>query len=68
MKDYLYIANSNILYLWGGIILIAIFIQSLLFIRLAVNEGKRIGLTNKRMLGGLRAGMISAIVPSIPIV
>lgn len=68
MKDYLTIANSGYFYLWGSLILMVIFIQAILFIRLAWKEGKRIGLTPKRMMKGLRAGMISAIIPSIPIV
>jgi len=68
MKDYLNIANSGYFYLWGGIILLVIMIQALLFIRLAWKEGKRIGLSNSRMLKGLRAGMLSAVIPSIPIV
>lgn len=68
MNGYLDIANSNLLYIWGGLILVFILIQSVLFIRLSWKEGKRIGLTNKQMLRGLRAGMISAIIPSIPIV
>jgi hypothetical protein len=68
LKDYLEIANSGYFYLWGGIILLVILIQSLLFIRLAWKEGKRIGLSNKRMLTGLRAGMVTAVINSIPIV
>ncbi len=68
MKNYLDIANSGYFYLWGGIILLVILIQSLLFILLAWKEGKRIGLSSKRMLKGLRAGMVSAILLSIPIV
>jgi hypothetical protein len=68
MDDYLEIANSSYFYLWGGIILLVIMIQAILFIRLAWKEGKRIGLTGKRMLQGLRAGMVAAIIPSISIV
>jgi hypothetical protein len=68
MNDYLAIANSGYFYLWGSIILLVIMIQAILFIRLAWKEGKRIGLTNKRMLQGLRAGMVAAIIPSISIV
>lgn len=68
MDDYLEIANSSYFYLWGGIILLVILVQSILFIRLAWKEGKRIGLTGKRMLQGLRSGMVAAIIPSIPIV
>lgn len=68
MKDYLEIANSNYFYLWGGIILLVILLQSILFIRLAWKEGMRIGLSSRKMLRGLRSGMISAIIPSIPIV
>ncbi len=68
MSDYLAIANSSQLYIWGLIILLIIFVQAILFIRLAWKEGKRIGMTSKRMLTGFRAGVISAIVPSIAIV
>ncbi|MCP5053347.1 MAG: DUF5058 family protein, partial [bacterium] len=68
MENYLEIANSGFFYLWGGIILLVILIQSILFIRLAWKEGIRIGLSSSRMLKGLRAGMVSAIIPSIPIV
>lgn len=68
LNNYLDLANSNYFYLWGGIILLVILIQALLFIRLAWREGKRIGLSSRRMLTGLRAGMVSAILPSIPIV
>lgn len=68
MSGYLDIANSNLLYVWGALIVTFIFIQSILFIRLSWKEGKRIGLTSKQMLKGLRGGMISAVIPSIPIV
>ncbi|MCK4260183.1 MAG: DUF5058 family protein [Halanaerobiales bacterium] len=68
MKDYFNLANSSQLYVWGFFILFIIFIQAILFIRLAWKEGKRIGLNSKKMLSGLRAGIISAIVPSIAIV
>lgn len=67
-KGYLEVANSGYFYLWGGIILLVITIQAVLFIRLAWKEGKRIGLTAQRMIKGLRAGMMAAIIPSIPIV
>ncbi|MTI65631.1 MAG: DUF5058 family protein [Firmicutes bacterium] len=68
MGDYLEIANSKLLYLWGSIIVLFVLFQSILFIRLAWKEGKKLGLTSKKMLKGLRAGMVSAIIPSIPIV
>ncbi len=68
MKEYLNIANSGYFYLWGGIILLVIMLQSVLFIRLAWKEGIRIGMSSQKMLKGLRAGMVSAIIPSIPIV
>jgi hypothetical protein len=68
MNEYLKIANSGYFYLWGAVILLVIMIQAVLFIRLAWKEGRQIGLEKKRMLKGLRAGMVSAIIPSIPIV
>jgi hypothetical protein len=68
MMKYLEIANSGYFYMWGSVILLVIAVQAILFIRLAWKEGIRIGLTGKRMLKGLRSGMVSAIIPSIPIV
>lgn len=68
MNEYLDVANSGYFYLWGAIILLVIMIQAVLFIRLAWKEGKRIGLSSERMRKGLRAGMVSAVIPSIPIV
>lgn len=67
MNNYLELANSGYFYIWGSLILLVILIQSILFIRLAWKEGKRIGLSSQKMLKGLRTGMISAIVPSIPL-
>ena len=68
MNNYLDFANSGFFYMCGGLIVLVVMIQAVLFIRLAWKEGQRIGLINQRMLKGLRAGMISAIVPSIPII
>lgn len=68
MPDYLHLANSSILFIIGAIIIIFVLLQAILFIRLAWKEGLKIGLTRQQMLKGLRSGMISAIVPSIPIV
>lgn len=68
MDDYLKLANSGYLYLCGAVILLVIMVQSILFIGLAWKEGKKIGLSQKRMFKGLRAGMVAAIIPSIPIV
>lgn len=68
MDNYLELANSGYFYIWGSIILLVITVQAVLFIRLAWKEGKRIGLSSQRMLKGLRAGMVAAIIPSIPIV
>lgn len=68
MPDYLHLANSSILFIIGAIIIIFVLLQAVLFIRLAWKEGLKIGLTRQQMLKGLRSGMISAIVPSIPIV
>jgi hypothetical protein len=68
MKEYLDIANSGYLYLWGGIILLVILVQAVLFIRLAWKEGLRIGMSSQQMFKGLRAGMVSSIIPSLPIV
>lgn len=68
MADYLHLANSSVLFIIGAIIILFVLLQAVLFIRLAWKEGLQIGLTRQQMLKGLRSGMISAIVPSIPIV
>lgn len=68
MSDYLHIANSNILFIMGGVIVLFVLLQAVLFIRHAWNEGLKICLARQQMLKSLRSGMISAIVPSIPIV
>ncbi|WP_105617863.1 DUF5058 family protein [Vallitalea okinawensis] len=68
MGDYLNIANSNIFYICGAIILLIVVLQSYLFIKLAFKKGKEQGLSKEKMFKALRTGAISSVVPSIAII
>ncbi|WP_372999848.1 DUF5058 family protein [Lutispora sp.] len=68
MKDYLQIANSKVFFLCGAIVILFILFQSVLFFRLAYNQGLKIGLTKGKMLKAFRTGAISTIVPSIAVI
>lgn len=68
MNQYLEIANSKIFYICAAIIIAFIILQSLLFLRLAFKEGKRIGLTKEKMIKAFRTGAITTIVPAIAVI
>lgn len=68
MKDYLQIANNKIFFFCGAIMITFIVLQSLLFFRLAYNEGLKLGLTKAKMLRAFRTGAISTIVPTIAVI
>ena len=68
MKDYLSVANSNLLFVIASIIFVFIIAQSLIFFRTAWKEGKRRGIDTSRMLKAVKSSAVLSIVPSIPIV
>lgn len=68
MKNYLQIANSKVFFICGAVIVLFIILQSILFVKLAYNEGLKAGLSRKKMLKAFRTGAISTIVPTLAII
>lgn len=66
--DYIQIANSGILYMLAGLVILIVVIQSLVFLKMAFKRGYEIGLSKKIMMEAVRTSLVFAIVPSIPIV
>lgn len=67
MKDYLSIANSNIMFLVCGIVIVYVLIQSLFFMYRAWQHGKEIGMSTEVMKSTITGSGLFSIVPSIPI-
>lgn len=67
MKDYLSIANSPIMFIACGIVIIYVLGQSLFFMRRAWKRGKEIGLDTKVMKSTVSGSALFSVVPSIPI-
>lgn len=68
MKEYLSIANNNLLfYLAGGLVLI-VMIQSVVFMKIAWNRGLALGIDKSKMKAAIKSSAIFSIVPSVPIV
>lgn len=67
IMNYLNIANNSIFFTATAVIIVFIVVQSLLFIRLALQEGARIGLSKAKMYKALRMGFVSSIVPALAI-
>lgn len=68
MRDYLLIANNKVFFICGAILVLFITFQSLVYLRLAFKEGKRIGLTKEKMIKAFRTGVISTIVPTLAVI
>lgn len=67
MKDYLSIANSPVMFLVCGIVILYVLGQSLFFMRRAWKRGKEIGMDPKVMKSTITGSGLFSIVPSIPI-
>lgn len=67
MKNYLEIANSNYIFKIGAIVIAFVFIQSIIFLRKAWSEGKKIGLSKEKMTSAVKSSAVFSIVPSLPI-
>lgn len=67
MESYLEIANSNYIFRIGAIVIAFVFIQSIVFLRKAWIEGKRIGLGKEKMMLAVKSSAVFSIVPSLPI-
>jgi hypothetical protein len=64
---YISIANSALLYVIGGVVIVFVLIQSVLFLRKAWKRGVAMGMDNKKLKDTVRASATFSIVPSIPI-
>lgn len=66
--DYLEVANSGIVYLLGGILILIVMVQSFIFLKKAYKRGLAIGMEKKKMNTAIKSSITFSIVPSIPIV
>jgi hypothetical protein len=67
--DYKLIINSVGMWVVSGVMVVVVLVQSLLFLRAAFNQGKKIGMPRERLVKGFRAAAITTIGPSLgPIV
>ena len=67
MKDYLTIANSPVMFLLCGIVILYVLGQSVFFMYRAWKRGKEIGLSEQKMKSVITGSALFSIVPSIPI-
>lgn len=67
MKEYLSIANSPIMFLVCGIVILYVLGQSILFMVRAWKHGKEIGMSTQTMKSTITGSALFSIVPSIPI-
>lgn len=65
--DYLQIANSPVMFLVCGIVILYVLLQSLVFMRRAWKRGKEIGMSAHEMKSVITSSALFSIVPSIPI-
>lgn len=66
--NYLDIANSPLLYILAGTVILYVMFQSMLFLKLAFKRGHDIGLSGEKMMEAVKTSAVFAIVPSVPIV
>lgn len=65
--DYLQIANSPVMFIVCGIVIIYVVLQSLFFMRRAWKHGIELGMDPAVMKSTIRQSALFSIVPSIPI-
>jgi len=68
MKDYMKYANSGLVYLLAGIVILVVMIQSIVFLRIALKRGQEIGMKKSTMMQTIKSSAVFSIVPSLPIV
>lgn len=67
MSDHFVIANSPLMFLLCGIVILYVLGQSLFFMIRAWKHGKAIGLSTQTMKSVITGSALFSIVPSIPI-
>ena len=64
---YTEICNTIWMFLWVGLLLLAVVLQCLVFMKKAWNHGKEIGLKPAQMKKGLTTGISVSIMPTLPV-
>lgn len=64
---YTEICNSTWMFIWVGLLLVAVIVQSLVYMRKARDHGLEIGLEKGQMRKGLTTGITISILPTLPV-
>jgi hypothetical protein len=65
--DYLQIANSSGMWIAASAVVLIVIFQAVVFMRKAYSTGLKMGITPQQMKKGMRAGLITAIGPSLAV-
>ena len=65
--SYSDICNAPWMYIWVGVLLIAVIIQCLIFMKKAWTRARGLGLSNQQIRKGLTTGITISIVPTLPV-
>ncbi|QUH30473.1 DUF5058 family protein [Vallitalea guaymasensis] len=68
MKDYMEIANSNIIFILAAVLILFVLIQCVVFLVISWKRGIAIGMSKEKMMSAVKSSAIFSIVPSIPII
>lgn len=66
--NYMNVANSSLLYIIAGFVILFVMFQSIVFLRMALKRGEEIGLSKQKMKEVIRSSAVFAVIPSVPIV
>ncbi len=66
--NYLSIANSSVLFIMAGLVIVFVMGQSVFFLRMALKRAKELGIKAEILKETIRSNAVFAIVPSVPIV
>ena len=55
------------MYIWVGVLLIAVIVQCLIFMKKAWTRARGLGLSNQQIRKGLTTGVTISIVPTLPV-
>ncbi len=67
MKEFLQIANSQVMYIISGIIILSVLVTCLLFFTKAYNEGLKIGMDKKALKRVITSSAVFTVIPSVGI-
>ena len=65
---HLELANSNTMAILCGITILIVLLQPILFVMLAIKQGKKLEMTSEELKEAARSSAIFSIIPSLPIV